>query len=212
MARPHPVVGVAAELADRRGGRSHQPNVGVNLHHEGEELIPPEEGFDFDLHAGVLLAELPPQRRDVLARDALILLLRGDRGDVAKDLGRHVADLADEAYLKPRSRQLLGLRHGPETILEIVVLHGRELLDRTVTAVMVREEQSLGRDDLPGAAASEDDDGILERGFVDAVNLLGREFAAPLLHLFDVHFLKVGQQPHSFVGRSGQRHACRRDQ
>ena len=209
MARPHPVVGIPAELADRRGGRAPQADIRVDLHDEREELVAAEEGFDLDLHAGVLLLQALPQRGDVLPGDAGILLLTGRRGDVAHDAGCHVGNPAHEAHLAPRSGQLLGIRHCPEAILQVVVLDRREALNRGVAAVVVGKEQTLGRDDLARAAAAEDDDGILERGVVHAVDLLGRKFAAALLHLLDVHALQVGQHPHALVRRGRQGHARR---
>ena len=57
------------------------------------------------------------------------------------------------------------------------------------------------------AAVAEDDDGILERGAVDAVNLLGREFAAAGLHVLGIHLLEVGQHPHALVRRRRERDA-----
>ena len=212
MTGPHPIVGIAAEVADRRGGSAHQPDVGINLLDEGEVLVAAEERLHRNLHAGILTAEFLGQRLDIPGSDLPVLLLSGDRGHVAHDFGSHVADLADEAHLEPRNGQLLGGRHGPEAVLEVVVLDGRELLDRPVAAVVVREEQPLGRDDLARAAVAEDDDGILERGAVDAVNLLGGEFAAAGLHVLDIHFLEVREHPHALVGHGRKRHAGRRAQ
>ena len=85
------------------------------------------------------------------------------------------------------------------------MLHRRQGLDRPVAAVVIGEEQSVGRHDLARAAASEDDDGVLQRGVVHAVNLLGREFAAAGLHVLGIHLLEVGQHPHALVrrGRKG---------
>ena len=206
MTRPHPVVGVAAELADRRGGRTHQTHVRIDLHDEGEELVSAEERLDGDLHVGVLLAQTLLQGPNVLTRQPLVLLLRGDRGDVAHHFGRDVRNLADEAHLKAGSRELLLAGHGPEAVLQVVVFDRREALDRAVTAVVVRKEQAFGGDDLARAATAEDHDGILQRGVVDAVDLLGGELAAALLHLLDVHLLKVGQQPHAFIGSGGEGH------
>ena len=207
MSGPHPVVGVAAELADRLGRSSHQTHVAELLDHESEKLVALEERFDLDLHAGILLGEPVGQRLDVLRRDFLVLLLSGDRRHVADDLGRNVHDLADETHAQPGRRQLLGLRHGPETVLQVVVLDGRKSLDRPEAAVVVGEQKSFGRDDLARATAAEDDDRILQRRLVDAVDLLGGEFAPAFLHVSDVHFLKVGQHPHTLVGQGRSRHA-----
>jgi len=78
--------------------------------------------------------------------------------------------------------------------------------------VVVGEQQAVGRNDLARAAAAENDDRILERRFIDAVNILGRKFASARLHVPDIHFLQIRQHPHAFVGHSSQRHASRCNQ
>ena len=87
------------------------------------------------------------------------------------------------------------------------MLHGRKRLDRPVTAVVIGEQQSVGRNDLTRASAAENDDGVLERRVVHAVNLLGREFASAGLHVLAVHFLEIGQHPHALVRRRRERDA-----
>ena len=201
MTRPHPVVGVTAELADRRRGRADEPHVRKDLDHEGEELVASEEGFHRNLHAGILRFEAALHSLRMLCHQARTLLAARDVGHGAQYVGRHVDDLADEAHFEPRSGNLLGARHGPEAVLQVVVLHRRQGLDRPVAAVVVGEEQSVGRDDLTRAAASEDDDGVFQRGVVHAVNFLGREFAAAGLHVLGIHLLEVGQHPHALVRR-----------
>ena len=69
--------------------------------------------------------------------------------------------------------------------------------------MVVGEDKSLVRDDLARAAAAEDDDGILERGVVHRVDILGRETASLGPHILDVHLLKVGQKPHTLIGAHG---------
>ena len=212
MTRPHPVVGVAAELADRRRGRTDQADIREDLDHEGEILVAPEEGLDLDIHAGILPGKAFRNGLHLCGDQLFPLPAPGDVGHGSQHVRRHVDDPADKAHLKPRSRQLLGARHGPETVLEVVMLHGRERLDRPVAAVVVGEQQPVGRDDLPRASAAENDDGVLERRVVHAVNLLGREFAPAGLHILAVHFPEIGQHPHAFVRRRRERDARRGEQ
>ena len=56
-------------------------------------------------------------------------------------------------------------------------------LDIAVSAVMVGEEQTFVRDDFSGAAASEQDDGVLEGSLVDAVDVFSGEFEPFGLHV-----------------------------
>ena len=212
MTRPHPIIGVAAELADRLRGRTDQTHIGELLDNECEEPVAAEKRIDLDDHAGILSHEPFGQRLAVFVGDLLVFILSGRRGDVAEHIGRNVHDPADEPHGKPGSGQLLGLRHGPETVLQVVVLDGRKLLNGTEPAVVVGEQQSLGGDDLTRTTVAEDNDGILERRLVDAVNILGGEFATPLFHLPDIHLLKVGQEPHALVGESRNRCGQSREQ
>ena len=212
MARPHPIIGVTAELADRSRGRSHQTHVGIDLDHEGEILVPFEEGLDLHRHAGVGLLQRSGQAGDILRGDPFVFLLPGRGRHVAQNIRSHVADRTDETHLEPRGGNLLLARHGPKAVLQVVVFDRRQGLYRSVAAVVVGEQQAVGRNDLARAAAAENDDRILERRFVDAVNILGRKFASARLHVPDIHFLQVRQHPHAFVCRRGQRHARRCNQ
>ncbi len=200
MARPHPVVRVAAELAYRRGRGTHQTHVGIYLVDECEELVVAEEARHDDLHAGILRFELFGQGGDVLLRDSHILILAGDRRDVADDIGRNVDYVTYESHFQTRRGQLALAVLGPESVGQIVVVDRRELLDRRIAAVVVGKEQAVGRNDLAGAAAAEYDDRILQRALVGRVDVVGRETAALGAHLFDVHLFDVGQQPHALVG------------
>ena len=212
MTRPHPVVGVSAELADRSGRRADQAHVRKDLDHEGEELVAPEERLHGNFHPGVLGFEAALHGLRMLCNQPRTLLAAGDVGHGPQHVGRDVDDLADKAHLEPRSGNLLGPRHGPETVLQVVMLHGREGLNRPVAAVVIGEEQSFGRDDLSRAAAPEDDDGVLQRGVIHAVNLLGRKFAAAGLHVLGVHLLEVRQHPHALVCHSRKGDARRSQQ
>ena len=68
--------------------------------------------------------------------------------------------------------------------------------------MVVGKHQSLVGHHFAGAAVAKNDHGILERRLVKAVNLIGREAAAHLLHGFDIHLFQERQQPHPFVGSS----------
>jgi hypothetical protein len=70
--------------------------------------------------------------------------------------------------------------------------------------VVVGEEEALCADDLAGAAAAEDDDGVLDGGLVDVVELVFGEFETAFDHVV-VHLLPEEHgQPHAFVGRGQQ--------
>ena len=205
MTRPHPIVGIAAKLTYGLRRSADQPHVGKLLDDESEELVAAEKSIHLDTHAGILGKELFGQRLAIGGRNLLELLLPGNGRHVADDFGRDVHDFADEPHGKTGSGQLLLGRHGPKTVLEIIVLDGRKLLDGRKTAMMVGEKQAVGRDDLPSAPVTEDDDGILKRRLVNAVNIFGGKFTPARLHRADIHLLEIRQEPHPLVGEGRNR-------
>ena len=209
VTRPHPVVGVAAELTDRGRGSTHQTHVREDLNHKCKVLITTEERLHRQLHIGILLLELLHQLRAVLAGDFVVLLLTCGRGYVAHHLSRNVDDLTHETHLQTGCGDLLLARHRPETILQVVVLDATQRLNRAVAAVVVGQQQTLARHDLACAAVAEDDDCVLQRVVVNRIDILGRELQTLGFHILDVHLLEVGQQPHTLVGVCGHGHRRR---
>lgn len=76
--------------------------------------------------------------------------------------------------VSPGAGRLLLVGHGPETVLQVVVLHRREGLNRTVTAMVVGENESFGRYDLARTTVTENDDRILERSVIHRIDIFGR--------------------------------------
>ena len=128
------------------------------------------------------------------------------RGDIG-----HANEESDAE--SPRGKFFLEV-HGPISIFEVVVLGGGERLDVAVSAVVVGDDKPLVGYHLSGASASEVDDGVLERGVVDAVDLFGGEAAAKLRHGARVHLLEKREEPHAFVraGAGGERKGRREGQ
>ena len=204
MTRPHPVVRIAAKLTDRLRRRTYQTHIRIGLDDKSEELVVAKEARNDDIHPLVLLLHLRNQVLLILAGQLLKLLLRGNRGDVTDDLGRHLLDVANKTHFQTRSRQLLAVVHRPETVFQVVVLDRRERLNRTETAVVVGKNQTFGRHDLTRTTTAKDDDGIFERSFIHRVDRLGRNLTTLLLQILAVHLLQVRKQPHTLISRSRQ--------
>ncbi len=64
---------------------------------------------------------------------------------------------------------------------------------------MICKQQALLRNDFTGAASSEDDDGVLEAGLVDAVDIFSRQLEPHLGHGANIEFLDERQQPHALI-------------
>ena len=190
VARPDPVVGIAAELTDRRGGCTYQTHVGKLLIYKQKILI------------------CVVQRLD---RGRIATALRGllfDSVDVGSDLlvatsqhaVGHVVHTHQNRNVEVGVGQLLVARHRPETVGQVVVLDATVALDRAITAVVVGEQQTLLRDQLARAAAIEQHHGVLHRGAVDAVNIVGSQSETLRTHILDA-ITNQAREPHTLVSR-----------
>ena len=111
-----------------------------------------------------------------------------------------ILNAVNKAEFQSRGRQLFAMVHSPEAIGQVIVLHAAVLLDRSVTAVVVGQDQSFGRDNFAGTAAAEDTYGIFQRYTVRVVQVIGFELQPLLFHHIDgVLLLHQLQQPHTFV-------------
>ena len=188
VARPDPVVGVAAELADRRGRRRHEAHVVELLVDEQELLVAVVHLFNGSL---VIRPFGLGRADDLLGR----LARREAVGDLLHP--------DEELHVQLLVGQLLGARAGPESVGQVVVLDGRVGLDGVVAAVVVGQQQPFGRDQLARAAAVEEYDGILHRGAVDRVDVFGREAESFGAHVVDAR-RDEAREPHALVGEGGQ--------
>ena len=170
VAGPYPVIGVAAELADRRGWRGHQTHVVELLVDEQELLV----AVVHLLHGGLVAGGFGLGLLDDLVRG----LSRGDA------VG-HLLHPDEEAHPEFFVGQLLGARHGPESVGEVVVFDGRVPLDGAVAAVVVGQQQSFGRDQFARAAAVEQHHGVFHRGLVDGIDVFGGEPESLGAHVVD---------------------------
>ena len=73
-----------------------------------------------------------------------------------------------------------------------------------VAAVVVGEQQPFGRNQFARAAAVEQHHGILHRGFVDRVDVFGREAESFGAHVVDA-LRDEAREPHALVGGGRQR-------
>ena len=193
MARPHPVVGIAAELTDRGRRSSHQTNVLEYLLDEHQILVSAEKVLN--LHFLMLVVELGLflDPLDDLRHLRFAVLLRQRVAQLRQNTIRNVADPANERHGQTRRRNLLLIGHRPETVLQVVVLDAAVALDRIESAMVVRQQQSPVRNDLAGAAVPENYDRIFDRVSVQVVNVLGRQLETLGLHVPDVQFLEIRQ-------------------
>ena len=203
VAGPHPVVRFTAEFAD--GGRrgTHQAHVPVLPEDEEEVLVAIVQGFNAGLEAVSIFGGLFQQLLGILGYEGLALLF-GHLGLVSLEHHfRHVFHAFQEADGEAGIGELIGPGLGPETVFEVVVLHGGMALDEAVTAVVVGKEKTLVTHQLSGAAAAEQHHGVFQAGLVHAVDVFGAELEALGLHVFNSLGNKGGQ-PHAFIGLGGQ--------
>ena len=219
VARPHPVVGLAAEFSHGCRGCAHKTDIRIGLGHNQIEDVAVVERRDAglavrDLGFGLLLQRFA---RLVHGRNgqhftvgAVFVLFQCGGANLVQD-GRHVRHGLQEGNRQAFGRQFFCPRHGPIAILQIIVFGRGKLLDMAVAAVVVGYHQAFPGNHLSGAAAAEMDDGIFQRGMVHGINLFGRQAAAQVFHGSGIHFLEQREHPHALVrqghrGRQGEQH------
>ena len=183
MAGPHPVVRLAAELADGRRRGSDEAYVAVFAEDKEEVLVAVVKGFNAGfqalpvLHSGLadLLGILPHKFRTGFLIHLGIIAF--------KHLGRHVFHPFEEPHGQAGIGQFLAPVHGPETVLQVVMFHGGMSLDIAVAAVVIGEKKAFVAHQFSGAAPAEKDDGVLQGGLVHAVDVLGVKAETLGLHV-----------------------------
>ena len=138
-------------------------------------------------------------------RLTISLLVLGSH--TSQNLVGDILHIDEEGDGESLHRDLFLFALGPETVLKVVVLHSAVRLHVGVAAVVVSEQQSLRRDELGGAAAAEEHDGILHAVVVDAVDVIGGKMEAELLH-FSLVLAQIEGNPHAAVG-FGETDDCR---
>ena len=205
MARPHPVVRIAAKLPDVLRRRCHEAHVGVLLCPNHVEAVGVEEGDDFCAYALASLKLL-----DVFPllcqgfEETLALHLCGARAlflGNGKHLVGHVLDLQHEGKGEVGCGEFLGAAVCEEAVLGIVVLLGAHVVHVTEPAVVVGEYQSLGRYHLARAASAEHADAVAQRGRRFAVKGFGRQHQPGFFKgIHEMLLLHQFQEPHALVG------------
>ena len=181
-----------------------------------EELVPVEHGLHGSVVLGAFDGSLGQAFADFLDGGCAItfahvvaqgfLHLVGDILHTDKDRGGEA-----------RVGQFLVHVVGPETVAQVVVLHGRMFLQLSVAAVVVGAHQTLVGDNFAGAEMPEGasgiaqtDNGVLQAVLVHAVDVLRRQFETGFLHVAVV-LAYQREKPHALVGagRSGQHQGYR---
>ena len=203
MARPHPVVRISAEFSDGRGRCPDQADIPVDPEQEEEVLVAIEQGFDLCFKAFSAGRRFLDQPVGIDPDDGIPLRFTHRGIEALENLLRHIVHPFQETDCQSFIRKLLRAVHRPEAILQVVVFHAAVLLDVTVAAVMIRQQQSLRGNQLTRTAGTEQDDGILERSLVHAVYIFGRQLETFGLHVSDPLGYKR-RQPHTLVGPQRQ--------
>ena len=199
VARPHPVVGVASELSDRRRRSTDQTHVPELLVDEKEVLVAIVHRFDTGL-------ETLPCSFGFLADDVRIVLHDrippgfGHRAfsESGKDSLGHILHPLENLHGQTRIGQLLVPAHRPETILEVVMFDTRMALYLGISAMMIGEQKTVRGDDFARATSAEEHDCILQGGLIDTVDVLGAELESLGLHV-TYSLADKGWKPHSVI-------------
>ena len=209
VACPHPVVRIAAELAERRGRSEDESDVAEDVVDDEEVLVAVVEGQHLGVGELVTLGYGVGNGAGDGVGCADAIKFVGDTLELWHDAVGEVDHLAQVLHFETFDGQLFleVLRH--EAVLQIVVLHAAELLDGAVATMVIGEDEPLVGDGDAGASAAEDDDGVGYARFRLAVEGFEGHIKAQFLHACDVLFVQFFQHPHAFVGPGacGKQHA-----
>ena len=133
---------------------------------------------------------------------AVLIFLHGLLLGLAYD-GSYILHGLKEGDAETLARQFLAAVHCPVSVLEVVMFDAAELLDISISAVVVGHKEAFRRYDFSGTSSSELHDGIFQRRVVDVIDIFRREFTAELLHCLGIHLLQKRKHPHAFVGPCG---------
>ncbi len=156
VARPHPVVDLATEVADpfaRGVGQADVADLHLGDFEEERALV---EARYAAAPSARLLTGVDQQAAAALDLPRVVGVEELHRG-AAQDLLRHVADAGGDVDIGAWCRrQLCGELGREEAVGDEIALGRRVELQRTVDAVVVGDDQALRRDERSGAAAERD--------------------------------------------------------
>ena len=162
MAGPHPVVGLAAELADGAGRSTHEAHVAVHLEDVEEILVAVVECGHLGSQTLAGGCSSVDQRPGIGGDYAVPGLFAHSGVIPCQHLVGDVVHPHQIADCQAGAGEFLTAVHRPEAVGEVVVLHRAVPLDVAVAAVVVGDEQSLVGNHLAGAARAEQHDCVLE--------------------------------------------------
>jgi hypothetical protein len=122
---------------------------------------------------------------------------------VAAACGNGIGDILHaphDAHFESGVGKLFAARHRPKTVGQIVVLDGAVFHYLVVAAVVVGEEQPLGRNDSAGASAAKHHDRVVERWTFGIIEIRGFESKPFFAHIFHLT-LDLRGQPHSLISK-----------
>ena len=204
VARPHPVVRIAAELRNIERGVDHEAHVRILLFEEEEVLVGAEEGDDAGRHSLGLLELALLQHcfgqglKERLAHGGvgIGIYLCGS----GFHLGRDVGDAAHEGEGEVGRGQFLFATLGEVAVLQVVVLHGAHGVYITEAAVIVGQHETVGTDEFARAAIAKDADTFAQRSAFFVVEGRGGQLETSLAERISQMLLfHQLEQPHAFV-------------
>ena len=114
-----------------------------------------------------------------------------------------ICDIHNTFYkfeLQARSREFFFTAFCPKTICQVVMFYRTVLLDRSISAMMIGQDKSVGRNNFSGTSSAKDTYCIFQRNIVGVVDVVGIQLQTLCFHaVCQVLFLHELQQPHTFV-------------
>ena len=170
MTWPHPVVSLSTELAHRCRRCAYETDVAVYLVDNEVVHVVIIEVHDSDFAVRVsffgnfdqlLTCCNPSFFSEFIGIGTILKFLQGGSSGLVQDVG-NVGHALEESDGQARYRELFFVAHGPVSVFQVVVLRRAEFLDASVSAVVVRYEESFVRNHLTCTSAAELYDSVFQ--------------------------------------------------
>ena len=164
MTGPHPVICFSAKLTDRRRRSCHHTHIRVYFLIEHIEFI---SGIEWEClwHDSFLVFQITFCIQlfcQFLEKRTAEWFSLSDffSSNLSIDNISDIFDTFDKCKFQSRSRKFHLSGSSPETIRQIIVFNAAMLLDGSISAMVIGQDQSFRWDNLSGTASSEDTDSV----------------------------------------------------
>ena len=205
LTRPHPVVGVTTILTQTLWGSINQTYIVIALIDREEVATSLIESIHFALNSFAAIIDHLHQFQRHRIDGGIGLESSSTFRNGAQDEVGHIHRLDVEEHIEVFVRQLLLKGLCIETILQVVVLGCRMILDGIESAMVVGEHQTIRTNHHTRTETAQLHDGIVQRRIFSTIQFLRREFQTQLTKNRIRLCRQIAHHPHALISMNKKR-------